>query len=217
MAQMGAFPEPQIVASSTEVDRSYARCVLGAYLDRPRVGSVWLSSLADERNDLALLTFQETARIAETVVIPLALEDKRIDYLELHFATPLSERSRLLLDMVAGALSRIWATRRPGLFADAVLSSRTEQRASPVQGRLLSTANPARLSRAEFRVCLLLSRGLSQSGICKELSISPATYRTHLRNILKKAGAATLTELLFVLLAPPTVEELLSRHLARVA
>ncbi|TNC66587.1 helix-turn-helix transcriptional regulator [Rubellimicrobium roseum] len=206
-AQVVAFQEPEVFASGPEAGRSFAHCVLGAYVDRPRPASVWLSSLADERNDPALLVFQEKAGIAETVIIALALEEKRIDYLELHFQAALDAATIELLDAVASALSRIWITRKPGLFAEAILSGRSKRAVSPVQGRLLSTANPARLSRAEFRICLLLSQGLNQVGICNELSISPATYRTHLRNVLRKTGVSTLPELLYALLSPVRPEE----------
>lgn len=218
MAQTVSVSDPEIVASSDELERSFAHCVLGVYVDRPRAGSVWLSSLADEHNDPALAAFQKRTGIAETVVIPLSLEEKRIDYLELHFAEPPGPEFQEVLGTVGDALSRVWSARSPGLFHEAVLSSRKGQRVAVLRGQLLSTANPASLSRAEFRVCLLLSRGLNREGICDELSISSGTLRTHLRSIFRKAGVSSLSELVYMLLVPSTPPgEGLVRHLARPA
>ncbi|TNC63599.1 helix-turn-helix transcriptional regulator [Rubellimicrobium roseum] len=64
---------------------------------------------------------------------------------------------------------------------------------------LLSVSNPARLSRAEFRVCVLLSKGLNTSSVCSELSISISTLRTHLRNIFAKTKVTSMAELLCLL------------------
>lgn len=203
MAQTVAFSRPEVVTSSADLERSFAHCVLGPYIDRPRVGSVWLSSLMDEHNDPALLTFQKRMGVAETVVVPLALEEKRVDYLEMHFASLLDAQSQLALETIADSMSRLWVTRSPGLYTEAILANRKEHCVAPGPRHLLSTANPAGLSRAEFRVCLLLSRGLNRTGICKELSVSPATLRTHLRSIFRKTGVSSLPELVYALLTPP--------------
>lgn len=64
----------------------------------------------------------------------------------------------------------------------------------------LSHRNPAKLSRSEYRVCLLLSRGLSLKAVRQELGISNSTLRTHLRNIYAKSGVSSLAELTYHLL-----------------
>ena len=66
---------------------------------------------------------------------------------------------------------------------------------------ILGVANPAKLSRAEFRVCLLLSRGLSVKGVTAELGLSEATVRSHLRSIYSKTEVAGLPELLYRILS----------------
>ena len=67
---------------------------------------------------------------------------------------------------------------------------------------LLDTANPARLSRTEFRICLLLSQGLNLSSVGDELEVSPATLKAHIRRILLKTGARSFAELLARLIGP---------------
>ena len=72
---------------------------------------------------------------------------------------------------------------------------------------ILGTSNPARLSRAEFRVCLLLSRGLSVKGVTVELGLSEATIRSHLRSIYSKTQTSGLAELVYRILSNGTDEQ----------
>lgn len=184
-----------------KVTRSFAACVLGRYVGHPRPASVWLSSMVEDGSDPALAVFQKRARLAEAAVVTLTVDSKWVDFLEIHFAQALDSRTVSLLNMVAGTLSRTWANRSAGLFSDAVLTSRTGAKLG-FQEPLLNTSNPARLSRAEFRVCLLLSRGLNTAAVCGELGISPSTLKAHLRSIFAKTETASLAELLFQLLRP---------------
>lgn len=182
------------------VTRSFATSVLGRYVERPRVGSVWLSSLADD-GDPALAVFQARAGLREAVVIPLCADGRGVDFLELHFARALGQDGAARLNSVAATLSRTWSGRTPGLFSDSVLASQAEARVGFAEP-LLSTANPARLSRAEFRVCLCLSRGLNAAAVADELAISPSTLKTHLRSVFAKTETGSLAELMYRLLAP---------------
>lgn len=193
----------------TDVARSFAHCVLGSYVDRPRPASVWLSSLAEGHTDPSLEVFQKRKRIAESVIVALALEEKWVDYIEIHLAHPPSGGAQRLFNTLADTLSRTWARRGHGLFSDAMLACQAQS--SPRRGEaILSTANPARLSRAEFRVCVLLSRGLNTHAVCAELSISPSTLRAHLRSIFAKTETSSMVELLYQLLAPSKGEPGLS-------
>jgi DNA-binding CsgD family transcriptional regulator len=187
--------------AGVEVTRSYADCVLGRYVDRPRPASVWFSSLTEERDDPALEVFQERARIAETVVIALALEEKWADYLEIHLPSAPGSGAQGLFNTLADTLSRTWVRRSPGLFSDAMLASRATVHPR-LREPILSMGNPARLSRAEFRVCVLLSRGLNSAAVCSELAISPSTLKAHLRSIFAKTETSSVVELLYLLLAP---------------
>lgn len=112
--------EPEIISSSADVDRSYAHCVLGIYIDRPRAGSVWLSSAVQERINTRLQECQAKHNISELAVIPLTIGNKQIDYLELHFARPVSDEAAALLNALADALGRAWISRSPGLFVQAI-------------------------------------------------------------------------------------------------
>lgn len=200
-----AYNAPSSLRAGTEVARSYAQCVLGRYITRPRTASVWLSSLAEDSNDPSLEVLQKRARIAETIIVALALEEKWVDYIEIHLPTAASQGTQRLFNSLADTLSRTWTHRSPGLFSDAILTHQAQPRIGH-QEALLSTANPAKLSRAEFRVCVLLSRGLNTTAVCSELAISPATLRAHLRSIFAKTETASLVELLYLLLAPWTGE-----------
>jgi DNA-binding NarL/FixJ family response regulator len=100
-------------------------------------------------------------------------------------------------------MARTWANRQVGLVTRMVVNHRAAAEpapARPVPAMILSPSNPARLSRAEFRVCLLLSRGLSVTGVSDELAVSEATVRSHLRSIFSKTETSGLAELVFALL-----------------
>lgn len=202
MVQAVTYNVPGALRPGTEVTRSYARSVLGSYIDRPRLASVWFSGSAGRHLDPALQVFQDHAQIAETVVVALSLENKWVDYLELYFARSPSDVAEALLETLADTLCRAWMRRKGGIFSDAV-SGNQRQAHSVLREPVLSFGNPARLSRAQFRVCLLLSRGLNIASICSELSISSATLRTHLRCIFDKTGVTSLAELVYLLLTPP--------------
>lgn len=191
--------------SAEKVTRSFAASVLGRYVDRPRAGSVWFSSLMEDGADPAIAVFQRRARLKETAIVALSGDGKWTDFLEFHFARRPGNGTVGLLNMIAGTLSRTWVGRTPGLFSDALLAAQAESRLG-FRDPLLSLSNPARLSRAEFRVCLLLSRGLNATAVCAELGITGSTLKTHLRSIFAKTETTSLAELLFQLLTPPRAD-----------
>ncbi len=80
---------------------------------------------------------------------------------------------------------------------------------------LLGPANPAGLTRAEFRVCLLLKRGLRPAAVRAELGISQASLRTHLRNIYAKTDSAGQVDLIIRLLTQDRGAALLPPPAAR--
>lgn len=75
---------------------------------------------------------------------------------------------------------------------------------------ILSAENPARLSRAEYRVCLKLSRGRTLESVQFELGVTRATVRTHLRNIYAKTNTTSQPELISRLLVSAAVRQ--GRH-----
>lgn len=64
---------------------------------------------------------------------------------------------------------------------------------------ILGFQNPARLSRAEFRVCMKIAEGAENAAICAALCLSESTVRSHIRAICGKTGAADRGGLLTLL------------------
>lgn len=52
------------------------------------------------------------------------------------------------------------------------------------------------LTQRECDICLLLMQGQATDGVCEALFISQATFKTHMRNIYRKAGVHSRSELL---------------------
>lgn len=185
----------RVRAGQEKLSRSYAASVLGKYVSQPKPATIWYSSMMDGDGDPALAAFHRHRRFTEIAVIPLTVEEKAVDFLELHFADRLDADRVAKLNMALSTLCRTWTRRAPGLFTENIL--RSAQAAAPEHDGsvLLGMTNPARLSRAEYRVCVLLSRGLSTKAIQSELAISASTLRTHLRNAYAKTGTQRQVEL----------------------
>ncbi len=181
-----------------KLKKSFALAVLGSYAGKARKGTVWTSSAVEDLQP-ELREFQIRRDFRELIVIPL--EGLRLgnDYLELHFHYELSTSRLVALETLAPELSQSWSYRNLGSFFERSLSKRrfSEEPGGPV----LSSDNPAGLSRTEYRVCLLLSIGQSNESITTNMSISSATLRTHLRNIYQKVGVENKPELIYQLLS----------------
>lgn len=194
---------------------SFADSFFGAPMRAPRNASIWVGSVqgneADADCNPALGEWQGSRGLKEFVVLVLIGGPVTRDHIELHFAHRLSPEVLQRLSALLPTLARTWAARQVGLVTRTVVNHRIASRpafANPTARPILSTTNPARLSRAEFRVCLLLSRGLSVAGISEELQLSDATIRTHLRNTYAKVNTNCLAELVFLLLSPNSTPEL---------
>ncbi len=195
-------------AMAPRLDRSFARTMLGNYFTSAKPGSVWFKTMVDVDHDPALLDFHARRRLSELAVIPIGSTEKSLDFLEFHFASPIGPDGYAILNMVVATLTKTWGNRKPGLFTDALLRRKAPDQTA-MAAPILGCDNPAKLSRAEFRVCLLLSRGLSKQHIVDELVISRSTLRTHLRSIYLKTGTSSHSELLYKLLSPiPEIEKL---------
>lgn len=181
--------------------RSHASALLGAYLATARPGSVWFGSMFDAGADPILAEFQARRRLSEIVVIPLDVTARHVDAVEIHLADKPAGHLTAALNMLGETLTRTWQNRAPGQFTEALL--RVEARAEMLRPGLplLSVENPARLSRAEFRVCLLLSRGRAAGEVQGELGITDSTLRSHLRNIYAKTGTRNLSGLVYHLVS----------------
>ncbi|GGL58231.1 helix-turn-helix transcriptional regulator [Wenxinia marina] len=190
------------------IARSYAHCLLGQYVHSPRSGSIWYSSLIDCDAGTELRQLQRARCLADLVVIVLSVESKAIQFLELHFPHRLTNDSHGLMNALTGPLLSVWANRSPGRFSEALLTGSGNSAALAVSSAsILSPANPAGLSRAEFRICTLLGSGLSAARVRDELRISQSTLRSHLRQIYAKTETSGIADLLYRLLASGTVAD----------
>ena len=131
-----------------------------------------------------------------------------VDYIEFHFSALLTPAKQAEIEALVPTIERSWVGRKPGLVAAATLDGRAiPARVSNENERrrwdraILGMSNPAGLSRAEFRVCLLLSRGLSVKALSEELGLSDNTVRSHLRAIYAKTETTSLPELIYLIMS----------------
>jgi hypothetical protein len=82
-------------------------------------------------------------------------------FLEMHFSAHRGTGQHALINMCAPTLADTWSRRKPGLMTELILKRNRPNPTALAEVPILGADNPAGLSRAEFRVCLLLSAGLS--------------------------------------------------------
>lgn len=114
-----------------------------------------------------------------------------VDLVEFYFDRPYLQPGQTDGDWGGAALARIYAARRPGVVADCFAQkSAADETGAILDEPLLGPGNVAGLTRCEWRVCVLVSRGLSVKGIAYELDVSVPTVRAHLRKVYNKTGLA---------------------------
>ena len=207
----------QLSNITRNVDVSFARVICGNNLPGAKLGSVWFGCLDDFEDNEALTDIFQSNRLTQSVVILLDRKNENADFLELHFGHQLPYGFDEHLSLFGVVLSDCWNKRALGQVLEVKLS---KMRSNVAQRRLkdiLSLENPCQLSRAEFRVCSLLARGLNNKALLFELSISISTLRTHLRNIYAKTGVSTQPELIHYLLSPAISSQPTSSDRAYVA
>lgn len=189
--------------------RPLARDVMGYMYTKAKPATVWF--MTDLLDDAAwsgthlLKNWRLSRDVAEIVVISLVGAQNR-DFLEFHFDHALKHSEKLEFEALTPTIVRSWAGRKKGLVAESRMGGRKPVVTAAVrkkvwQDPIVSMANPAKLSRAEFRVCFMLSKGLSIKGVVQELGTSEATVRSHLRAIYSKTDANGMAELLYLILA----------------
>lgn len=182
--------------------RSFADSYFGGALGRARPGTIWQARAHadDATGDPALPEWQAARRLTEFLVLVLASNSQSRDHIELHFRDPISPDTENSLHALLPDMVRVWSHRRVGLITRTIVNHRLPgpRMGEPApRARILGDENPMRLSRAEFRVCVLLGTGLNAQAVAQELGLSEATIRTHLRNIYQKTGCGSLAELVF--------------------
>ncbi len=183
---------------------SFAHGVCSENIAAARPGSIWRGTLEDFAHREQLARFFQNRRLAETIVIPLQRKNGYGDFLELHFFHQVSADLLANIENMGPVMADCWKNRSLGLFSESILSRHRVPPAVSSQGPILSVENPCGLSRAEYRVCMLLSRGLNNEAVLSELSITMATLRTHLRNVYAKTDSASQPELIHKLLCAAT-------------
>ncbi|KUJ85127.1 hypothetical protein AVO45_17910 [Ruegeria marisrubri] len=172
--------------------KSYAADAIGALESRPKLASVFsLVHDSDGRYEPAspVSDWISHRRLSDVIFICLDNQGSEIDFLELHFGQGASIGWQTGIETIAPELSRIFRERRAGLITEALSRQTVVPMAKQViDSPILGPDNPAGLTRSEWRVCLLVSRGLSVKAICEELEIGRATVRTHLKHIYSKTS-----------------------------
>lgn len=211
--QVARFDERD-TKSSQPLSSNFGDELFGSLLKKSRPATVWLASRHTDRFAAELAfdycQWREARRMQEFAVLVLSSGASTRDHLEFHFREPLSMPAYAALGIVLPAMARTWASRQIGLITKASINQSIHH--FPAKPRkssypILSVSNPAHLSRAEFRVCLLLSRGLSVAGVCAELSLADTTVRSHLRNIYAKSETSSLAELIYCLIRPDSTSQ----------
>ena len=202
----------QVETERPRLGRSLARDVLGYFYPSARMSTVWF--LSDHLDDPGwsasdtLTNWRLSRDVREIVVLVLASNQQQSDYIEFHFPRGLAKSEKLEFETLLPTIVRSWSGRKTGLVTQARMDDRVLRARAAVEADklkwdapILGMSNPAQLSRAEFRVCLLLSRGLSVKGVTDELGLTEATVRTHLRSIYSKTDTSSLAELLYRILS----------------
>lgn len=188
-----------------KLKRSYASCVLGNYLTMATRSGLWLSSeignATNPTGDPSLIEWQSARSLRELVVIILSNDGQQSEILELHFRDAVTPKLHQTLDDLLPTMCRAWSDRATGVFSVALLDRQRRSNQRVRMGSILNFKNPAGLSRAEYRVCMLLSSGASIQAVASELSIAMSTVRSHLRSIYSKTYTSSHAELVYLLLA----------------
>jgi len=194
------------------LDRSCADQVLGNYVATATEGTIWAKSYATHGPvDPAgswLTGWCKERRVSQTLVIVLWTGPKFSDFLELHFKVPLSAGRASRLKSLAPALARSWSSRRAGIISQRIHAQKQKRRvphAVETPCSLLDSSNPAGLTRAEYRVCILLGQGMGARMIANELGVSDTTVRSQLSSIYSKTGTAGQVDLMYRLYGASSV------------
>ena len=195
------------------LQRCFADAYFGPLIHRARAATIWQAQAHadDATGDPSLAEWQAARGMKEFLVLVLSSGTQTRDHIELHFREPLSRAIETTISCMLPDMVRVWASRRVGLITRSIINHRSNASSGFNSGsrvKILGAENPLRLSRAEFRVCLLLSNGLMVQAVAKELALSEATVRTHLRNIYSKSECNSLAELVFRLMDSRSVPDM---------
>lgn len=201
-----ASAHPFIKRKSFKPDHSFAHPVLGEEISSLKPGSlILMSQFEDVRSnrDPAIEDWMIDHKMTDIGLICLCRENNWIDFLELHFSEAPSYTWSTACDWGAVAFARTYKIRRPGLVTEA-LARRGDSAQWPNRSEwsILAPENVAGLTRSEWRVCVLVSRGLTAKAVANEIGVATSTVRTHLRNIYEKTSLGSYHQLARRLISP---------------
>lgn len=181
-------------------EMSFSRYLLGDGIGKARSGTVWYLSEfrhLSEHQASAVRLGMIDAGTRELAAVVLEPRPRDIDILELRFADRLQAKEVEAISVLMPVLARAWQNRRGDFFA---VSARNSDADGTPSGRgvtwTLGSTNPAGFTKAEYRVCALLSRGMGAKAISARLRISESTVRSHLRSIYAKTNTQGQRELM---------------------
>ena len=199
-------------SEAVHLSRPLCQDVMGYLFTKARTSTIWFLSDHLEDSSWSLTPtldhWQAARQVQEIVVVALEGSLQQQDYLEFHFTRELAYSEKLELESLMPTLVRAWAGRKSGLVTrtqmdDRMIRARKAAEATRLKpdAPILGVSNPAKLSRAEFRVCVMLSRGLSVRALTEELGLSESTIRSHLRSIYSKTEVSGMQELMYRILS----------------
>ncbi|XDA97081.1 LuxR C-terminal-related transcriptional regulator [Sulfitobacter sp. LCG007] len=172
---------------------------------RLRVGSCLFASQLDqpEQQSPVLERWYAASGCRDLCVITLEVNQRQVDRLELHFDQIAGRKIIDLCEDLAEALPMFYQSRTPQVIEDTIQRNRAPGRHAATRklGPVLSEANPYKLTRTEYRICHVISRGICYKMLPEKLGISPHTVRTHLRNIYAKLDVGDFHELSYRLVS----------------
>ena len=140
---------------------------------------------------------------SEITVCVLSKQSDTIDFVEFQFDRVIAPHNFQLLQIQAPAISKTWVERENGsvrnMLAKKSLASVSDTTETTIVKDILGVHNPAKLTRSEFRICTLIQQGALPADLRETLGISLTTYRSHMRSIYLKTGAAGQLELVHTL------------------
>ena len=202
----------RVLATSAESDfdvEEHASLVapfIGENVDKLKIGlPVLISNLEHSKVDgySDADAWKMRNRFRYVGFICLSRNSREADYLELYFRENPGTGWEGEVGSSAAALARIYELRRPGLVTAALARERARsERHLPDDFLILAAENVAGLTRTEWKVCVLVSRGLVAKSVAAEIGVSTTTVRTHLRNIYAKTGFQGYHQLAHRLVSP---------------
>lgn len=194
----------------------FAKDVLGETLDKLKPGTaVSVSEVHPEAmvQNAELARWSRKRRINEIVVFCIGSRQGTREIIEFHFSKSAPYLSDVDAAHCAEMLAKVFKGRREGLVEQLILGralKRKKHMRRNFGNAILSPENPAKLTRAEWRLCVLVANGMSREGAAKALSVTPNTIRSHLRNIYSKTERETYHELALHLTSVKEQSHLLS-------